>query len=329
VGGRVRSHAGLEIRTLDDYRRRYALYKSDPLLQAAHARCPWLVTWDDHEVDNNYAGLVGENAMESDEQMRQRRAAAYQAWWEHQPVRVPRARSWADLNITRAVDWGALARFHVLDTRQYRSDQACEGDEARCGEWTDPTRTMLGAAQERWLFDGLAGSRARWQVLANQVMVAAVDRAPGAETRLPMDSWSGYPAAHARLLAAIADRAPNRTVVLTGDVHSSWVNELRPGDITSGGARASRAPVATEFVGTSISTGGDGAEAGPGGPGILSENPHVRWLNRRRGYVSCRVTPDAWTAEYRTVPYVTRPDAPITTATRWRVTHGRPGVERA
>jgi alkaline phosphatase D len=322
---RPRRHAGLEIRTLDDYRRRYAQYKADPLLQAAHARCPWVVTWDDHEVDNNYAGLVGENGMESDEQMRLRRAAAYQAWWEHQPVRVPRARSWADLDITRTVAWGALARFWVMDTRQYRSDQACGGggDVVPCGDWADPARTMLGAVQEKWLFDGLARSTARWQVLANQVMVAAVDREPGDPTRLPMDGWAGYPVAQERLLGAIADRAPNRTVVLTGDVHSNWVNELRQGR-----GRTERAPVATEFVGTSISTGGDGVEAGPADPATLAENPHVRWLNRRRGYVSCRVTPDAWTTEYRTVPSVTRPDAPIGTATRWQVTHGRPGVER-
>ena len=107
--GRVRTHVGTEVRTLDDYRRRYALYKTDPLLQAAHLRCPWVVTWDDHEVDNNYAAGIGENLMESEEQMQARRAAVYQALWENQPVRVPRARSWADLTIIRRIPWGALA----------------------------------------------------------------------------------------------------------------------------------------------------------------------------------------------------------------------------
>jgi alkaline phosphatase D len=193
IEGRVRRHHGLEIRTLDDYRRRYAQYKSDAMLQAAHARCPWLVTWDDHEVDNNYAGSIGENGMESEEQMRARRAAGYQAWWEHMPVRVPRARSWADLDITRGIDWGGLARFWVLDTRQYRSDQSC-GDVhsvVPCGDWADPSRTLLGARQERWLVDGLAASRARWQVLAQQVMVAPADFAEGPDTRVSMDHWSG------------------------------------------------------------------------------------------------------------------------------------------
>jgi len=160
---RVRTHVGLEIRTIDDYRRRYAQYKSDAALQAAHARCPWLVTWDDHEVDNNYAGSIGENFMESDEQMHLRRATGYQAWWEHQPVRVPRVKSWADLNITRSMDWGQLARFYSLDARQYRSDQACDdGNKVTpCGNWADPSRTMLGEAQEKWLTSGLGASKAR------------------------------------------------------------------------------------------------------------------------------------------------------------------------
>jgi alkaline phosphatase D len=324
--GSVRRHATPEVVALDDYRRRYAQYKTDPLLQGAHARCPWVVTWDDHEVDNNYAGFVGENGMESEEQMRARRAAAYQAWWEHQPARVPRARSWAELNITRSLDWGALSRFWVLDSRQYRSDQAC-GDGQRvvpCEGWADPSRTMLGAAQERWLADGLAASRARWNVLANNLMVAPYDSGAGADTRVSMDQWSGYPAARERLLGAVARRSPNRTVVLTGDIHANFVNELH-----AGFDRPGRPVVGAEFVGTSISSGGDGSERGYVTDAQRADNPHLKWHNARRGYFTCAVTPEAWTAEYRTVPYVTRPDAPVETASRWRVTNGRPGVEQA
>ncbi|MHB1222513.1 MAG: alkaline phosphatase D family protein [Gemmatimonadaceae bacterium] len=326
AAGRPRRHAGLEPRTVDDYRRRYAQYKSDPALQRAHLICPWLVTWDDHEVDNNYAGLTGENLMESEEQMRARRAAAYQAWWEHTPARVPRVRSWADLNVTRAMDWGALARFHVTDERQYRSDQAC-GDGSRvvpCGDWADESRTMLGAPQERWLADGLAASAARWQVLAQQVMLAPFDVAPGPEARVSMDQWSGYPAARGRLLRTIAERAPNRTVVLTGDIHASLVNDLRP-DFD----RPETAPIAAEFVGTSISSGGDGSDHWPSvTEAAMAANPHLRWQNARRGYMTCNVTPDAWTTDYRTLPFVSRPGAPVETSTRWRVDHGRPGIER-
>lgn len=326
TGAQVRRHHGYEPISLDDYRNRYAQYKLDPALQAAHLTCPWIVTWDDHEVDNNYAGTVGENLYESDEQMRARRAAAYQAWWEHQPVRVPRATSWADLNITRTANWGALARFWVLDSRQYRSDQAC-GDGSRvvpCGNWSDPSRTLLGAAQERWVTSGLGTSRATWQVLAQQVMMAPFDSRPGAEAQVSMDQWSGYPAARERLLGAIAERARGRTVVLTGDIHANFVNELH-----AGFDRPGRPVVAAEFVGTSISSGGDGYRAYQGWDAARADNPHIKWHNARRGYVRCRVTRDEWRADYRIVPYVSRPGAPIETATSWRVEHGRPGIEQA
>ncbi len=302
-----------------------AQYKLDPALQKAHAMCPWIVTWDDHEVDNNYAGLVGENIFESEEQMRLRRAAAYQAWWEHQPVRVPRAKSWADLNIARTGNWGALARFWVLDTRQYRSDQAC-GDGNRvvpCGDWSDPTRTLMGSDQEKWLFNGLGASTATWQVLAQQVMLGPLDSKPGADVQLSMDQWSGYQAARERLLGTLAERAKGRTVVISGDIHASFVNELH-----AGFDRPDRPVIAAEFVGTSMSSGGDGDETYRGWESMRPDNPHIKWHNARRGYVRCRVTPDEWTADYRIVPYVSRPGAPIETATSWRVQHGRPGIEQ-
>jgi alkaline phosphatase D len=321
--GRPRRHDGPEILTLDQYRARYALYKSDPLLQAAHARCPWLVTWDDHEVDNNYASAIGENVMESEEQMRRRRAAAYQAWWEHQPVRVPRARSWADLSIVRSMPWGALANFWMLDSRQYRSDQTCD-DGARavpCGEWADSSRTLLGAQQERWLEQGLAASRARWEVMGNQTMVAHFDHLPGTDLGASMDDWSGYPAARIRLLRAIEQHARHRTVVITGDNHANWVNELR--------VERNGSMVAAEFLGTSISSGGDGGDRLTYLPeAAFAENPQVLWHNALRGYVTCEVTPDAWQADFRCVPYVSRPGAPIETKTRWRLERGRPGVQR-
>ena len=323
--GRVRRHATAEIQSLAEYRIRYGQYKSDPDLRTAHAGCPWLVTWDDHEVDNNYAGLIGENGMESEEQMRARRAMAYQAWWENQPVRVPRVRSWADLTIRRAFTWGSLARFWVLDTRQYRSDQAC-GDGVRevpCGNWSDPARTMVGAEQAAWLSNGLITSRARWQVLAQQVMMAPFDEKLGPGARSSMDAWSGYPAERDRLLATIGRVAPNRTVVLTGDIHSNWVNELR-----SSFSRPGAPTIAAEFVGTSVSSGGDGLERWNAVTDeAMGENPHLKWHNARRGYFTCRVTPDEWRTDYRTVPYVTRPDAPVETATRWRLERGRPGIQ--
>ena len=322
----ARKHASPEPLDLTGYRLRYGQYKSDSLLRAAHRVCPWLVVWDDHEVDNNYAGLFSENPMVSEEQMRTRRAGAYQAWWEHQPVRVPRARSWADLTITRTFDWGSLARIFLLDGRQYRSNHSC-GDgnrEVPCGDWADTKRTMLGAEQERWLYDGLASSRTRWQVLANQVMVAPYDSLTGTGVRHSMDQWSGYPAARDRLLNSIAKHAANRTVVITGDIHSNWVNELH-----SDFGRPDRPVVAAEFVGTSISSGGDGSDRNLMlTPGVASDNPHIKWQNSRRGYVSCSVAGDAWNTEYKTVGFVTKPDAPIDTPTKWRLEHGRPGIQK-
>lgn len=322
--GAVRPHHGFETQTLDDYRTRYSQYKLDPALQAAHAACPWIVTWDDHEVDNNYANEASENVWESAEQVRARRAAAYQAWWEHQPVRVPRARSWADLDIRRTTNWGALARFWVMDTRQYRDDQPC-GDGSQmvpCAGWADPARSLPGLAQERWLTEGLGASRARWQVLAQQVMMAPFDDAVGPDrTRLHMDAWAGYPASRDRILGAIAERAPNRTVVLTGDIHSSWVNELR-----AGFDRPNRPVVATELVGTSLSSGGDGSDAWGSVAPAMADNPHLKWHSARRGYVICDVNDREWLADFREVPFVTRPGAPVRTRTKWRIEHGRPGV---
>jgi alkaline phosphatase D len=264
--------------------------------------------------------------MESEEQMRQRRANAYQAWWEHQPVRVPRARSWADLNITRSLEWGRVARLWVLDTRQYRSNQSC-GDGSQivpCGDWNDPSRTLLGAAQERWLFDGLSRVSVGWQVLVNQIRIAPFDNAPGADRRVSMDQWAGYPAALDRLSRAIATHAPNRTIAVTGDVHSNWVSELKNRYHNDAGS-----VIGAEFVGTSISSGGDGQDVTAGwNEKTRPENPHTKWHNARRGYVVCEFAANDCRAHYRTVPFVTKPGAPIETASAWRVEAGRPGIER-
>jgi alkaline phosphatase D len=277
-------------------------------------------------VDNNYAGDVGENVYESAEQMRARRAAAYQAWWEHQPVRVPRAASWADLSIRRSITWGSLARFWVLDTRQYRSDQPCGDGTVRipCGAWGDPGATVLGDAQEQWLVKGLGESRAAWQVLAQQIMFApeAIEPKPG--DTVYMDVWAGYPKARDRLLASIAERAAGRTVVISGDVHSNYVQ-----DVKRGFDRPDRPVIATEFVGTSISSDGDGAERSPFFPeSVEAKRSEVRWHNSRRGYVSCSVTPTEWRSDYQMVEYVSRPGAPKITASSWRCEHGRAGVSK-
>lgn len=320
----VRQHAGEETVTLLDYRNRYAQYKSDLSLQAAHAAFPWIVTWDDHEVDNNYAGAMSEN-LDPIDAFLVRRAQAYQAYYEHMPLRPSALPVGPAARLYRTVPFGSLAEFFVLDTRQYRTDQPC-GDRMKspCPGVLDPAGTLLGAEQETWLQDALDRSTARWNVLAQQVMMAAVDRAPGPEELYSMDQWSGYEVARNRLLDFLNDRSIANPIVLTGDIHSNWVNDLKR-DFKD----PDSSTIATEFVGTSLSSGGDGMAVSPRVQPMLEENPFVRFFNGQRGYVRCDVTAQSWRSDYRVVEYVTRPNAPISTVASFVVQNGRPGAEQA
>ena len=319
----VRLHeAPREPRSLADYRRRHACYKRDPDLQTAHAHAPWLLTWDDHEVDNDYAGLHSSEANESPEAFAARRAAAYRAYWEHMPLRL-RARPTAQaMPLFTVCDYGALLRIQVLDTRQYRSDQPC-GDAQRlggqvtagCAERTDPTREMLGPAQEQWLLHGLDQSRAQWNVIAQTMLMASLDQRPGPGKAFWSDGWDGYPAARERILNFIAQRRPTNPVVLGGDIHSFWATEL---SASSGGA-----PVATEFVGTSISSPGVSHEAITA---MRPDNPHVKFCDARfRGYVRCDITPAGWRTDFRGLADVRDPTSTVSTLASFQVENGRPG----
>ena len=318
---RVRAHQGGEIKSIEDYRNRHALYRSDPDLQKAHSVCPWLVTWDDHEVDNNYAARISEQADVDVDTFLTRRAHAYQAYYEHMPLRAAQIPHGADMRLYRHSAYGRLAQFAVLDTRQYRSDQPC-GDRTKtpCEGVFDPDATLLGAEQEKWLFDSLERSPAAWNVLAQQIMMARVDREPGEEIKVSMDQWSGYDANRKRVLKFIEDSKISNPVVLTGDIHSNWVNDLKV-DFDD-----ERSPtVASEFVGTSISSGGDGNPGGEYAESMLRENPFVKLQNAQRGYVSCEVTPERWTSSYRVLDYVSRRGAPRKTLAEFVVESGRPG----
>lgn len=323
TGNRPRSHLTGEPLSLDEYRARHALYKTDPDLQAVHAAFPWVATWDDHELANNYAGAV--DGQEWDGRFfRARRVAAYQAYWEHMPLRASSMPVGPDMALYRAVSIGDLVRFSVLDTRQYRTDQPCgDGLKPRCEEAFDPTATTIGAEQERWLLDGLATSTARWNVIAQQVMMADVDRRAGPDAAYFMDQWAGYPAARDRILTFLDERRPSNPIVISGDIHSNWAADLKL-DF----ADPDSAVVATEFVGTSISSGGNGNDITDTFRAILAENPHVRFYNNQRGYVRCELTRERWLTEYRVVPYVTMPDAPISTRASFVVEDGRVGAVR-
>jgi alkaline phosphatase D len=228
------------------------------------------------------------------------------------------------MQLYRRVPFGNLADFFVLDTRQYRTDQPC-GDKNKppCPESLDPDNTLLGLKQRDWLMSGLESSSSKWNVLAQQVMMARADRTPGEEVTVSMDQWPGYEMERRKLLNFIHDSDVANTVVLTGDIHKNWANELiRDFD------QLDSESVATEFVGTSISSGGDGEDQPAGTDQMLSENPFVKYYNAERGYVSCQVTPGEWKADYRTVPYVSRRGAPINTRASFVVESGRPKLNR-
>lgn len=320
----VRRVVGAETYSLDDYRQRYAQYKMDPDLQAAHASAPWFVTFDDHEVENNWASSIDENGTPP-KVFALRRAAAFQAWYEHMPVRRSAFPVCGALQAHRGASWGNLLSAFFLDTRQYRSDQACgDGGKALCSDARDETRTMLGAAQEQWLFAGLAQSRTRWNVLAQQVLMMDLDfnsNSTASERLAAMDTWGGYPAARERLLRHIQAQRLANVVVLTGDAHQHFA-----GDVL---LRPESKPVASEFLTTSATSGGDGQGERPTGKEMLRRNPELKFLLDKRGYSICTVRHDSWTTDMMAFDAVTRPDAKQFRAARFVVEHGRPGIQRA
>ncbi|MBB5036436.1 alkaline phosphatase D family protein [Prosthecobacter dejongeii] len=325
LDGRVRKHTGPEINTLEAYRNRHAQYKGDPALQAMHAIVPWLVTWDDHEVDNNYASDISEEKDVKKEDFLLRRAAAYQAYYEHMPLRRSAMPKGPDMLLYRNVSYGRLADFHVLDTRQYRSDQPCgDGSKPLCAEALNPNSSLLGVIQRDWLFEGLAKSPSTWNVLAQQVMMGLADRKVGEEKGYSMDQWPSCEMERRRILKYFDEQRISNPVVLTGDIHSNWANNL----LTDFDDLESKV-VATEFVGTSISSGGDGLLKPKTLDAIYAENPFVKFHSAERGYVSCEVTPQHWKTNYQAVEYVTRPGAPLITRTSFAVEAGKAGLQQA
>lgn len=313
-----------ETQTLEDYRLRYALYKSDPDLRAAHAAHPFVVTWDDHETENNYAADLDENGNPPAEFL-VRRAAAYRAYWENLPLRSPQKPSGPDLQLYRRVKWGRLAQFDILDTRQYRSDQAY-GDKAHVPgpETDDPARTITGATQERWLIDGWRRSQALWNVVPQQVTFSERRLDLNAEAKLSMDAWDGYRASRQRVLDGAKSTGIENLMVLTGDVHVGYAFDIKEDfdDQSSGN-------VGTEIVATSIASGKDGAEKPANWETYTKANPHMKFYNGRRGYVTVGLGQESARADFKTVSAVTTPGAPITTAASFVTEAGNPGLKPA
>ncbi|MCH2203096.1 MAG: alkaline phosphatase D family protein [Fuerstiella sp.] len=320
--GQLRKHIGGELNSLADYRNRHSQYRLDQSLQETHRQFPWLVTWDDHEFDNNYANLVSEEDGVSPEEFLVRRMNAYQAYYEFMPLRRSAFPQGPHMTLYRACRFGRLVNFHVLDTRQYRSDQPNgDGLKPMEGKVFDQHATILGDRQESWVMGSLAGSTSVWNALAQQVMMAPVNRGDGGQDKYKMDQWPGYDVSRRRLLNFFHSRTGLNPVILTGDIHVNWVNDLRL-DFTD-----STSPVvATELVGTSMCSGGNGGNIIPEFERAAANNEFVRWYDSNRGYVSCEVTPQNWTARFRATPFVDKPGSPVFTAGTFLIEAGRAGV---
>jgi alkaline phosphatase D len=318
--------------TLDSYRQRYAQYKSDPDLQAAHHAAPWIVTWDDHEVANDYAADRDERSSST---FAQRRAAAYQAFYEHMPLRLPAPNNFAGVRMFQRYDWGRLARFHVLDDRQYRAYEACPRNHLGgsnsvsprdCPALLDPSRTMLGMEQEAWLEAGLRTSTARWNVLAQQTLMAQSTQLPIIEPdggRFWTDGWDGYPMARRRLLDTLVKTRAANPLVLGGDVHTFYATELRA-DFNRPLARDNPV-IATEFVGTSVTSSSRPQQRTAQ---YVAMNPHIKYgRSDRRGYMLLELTPKETRTRFMGLDEVRDPASLQRELAAFRVEAGKAWVE--
>ena len=345
---KVRTPPGGWVLTLNDYRQRYALYKSDADLQAMHATCPWLMTWDDHEVQNDYAGTQAGFSSASDPSdpadFINRRAAAYQAYYEHMPIRaatlkqglaslVAAEKTGSETRLYSRVQFGQLASLYLLDARQYRDPQVCNKDDARgssmvnpaqCDIWHDPKRTLLGQAQEQWLaaeFSGNFAKTSAWNVLGQSTLFGQRDFKIGPGQTLWNDGWDGYAAARTRLTDALQKHAVSNPVFLGGDIHENWVGHIKANYADPGSAA-----VGVEFCGTSITSrsGGNSKLTER-----LAENPHFVFADaQRKGYGVVEFTPRELTTTLRVVDDVTRKDTRIETLASFHVQNGVPLIER-
>ena len=242
------------------------------------------------------------------------------------PIRLPVGRQGPDMPIFRRLRFGNLMEMYVLDTRQYRDNQACgDGRKISCQEHKDPSRTALGQAQKKWLFDNLRTADATWNVFAQQIMMASLRGINEEGDRLwPMDFWDGYPGERQQILEYLDLASTLNPIILTGDIHSNWAADLKL-DFDQTNSKV----VGSEYIGTSISSGGDGQDTTQYGENLLSNNPHVKFYNANRGYVATTLSPKLWRADYKVVPYITRKGAPINIRKTFVTEAGRPGVQEA
>lgn len=311
--------------TLNDFRNRYAIYKLDPDLQAAHAAAPFLMSFDDHEVENNWAGYSSEYEGISKQAFALRRAAAFRAWYEHMPLRAAQMPKGPDILAYRRLRIGDLVQYDMLDTRQYRDPQPCGDGWKSCPEAKATQRGMLGKAQESWLFAGFRDRPAQWNLLAQQVPMMRFDRDPDpALTETHMDKWDGAEAARTRLFEAVKTSKLPNLIVLSGDVHHNRAAELKMNFDDPASTN-----VGVEFVATSISSAGDGQDQPKSTPKLMQANPHLKFFNTQRGYVLHTVEAARWQADYRVLDRVSVRGSAIRTRASFVVESGKPVLEKA
>jgi alkaline phosphatase D len=330
--GGVRRHLNPEPFDVPGYRVRYATYKLDPLLQGAHAAAPWVVTWDDHEVANDYADDLDEHNGDRTAFLR-RRAAAYKVYWEHMPLRRSARPVGPSARLYRTLDWGRLAQFQIVDDRQWRSGHPCQPPEllaqhrdyktlvTDCAERRDPARTILGAEQEAWLGDALGATQAHWNLLTQQTLMTSYARIDPAHPDLgpqywSVDSWGGYPAARERILRRWRDAKTPNPLVLSGDIHAFAATDMADPD-------APERLLASEFVGGSITSLFHDA--------VFRQstmlNPGFRFAeNEVRGYGLAELTPTHGTVDFRGLRDARDPDSAISSIARFTVEAGKAGL---
>ena len=321
----VRSHGTPDAFTLEDYRARYALYKSDPDLAAAHAAYPWVVTWDDHEVNNDYAGDVSQDN-DDPELFLARRAAAYRAYYEHQPLPARMIPFGSRMRLYSHYSYGDLVSMTLLDQRQYRSPEACprpgRGGSNRvktseCAELQSQTRTMLGARQESWAFGAMSADIKPWNLIAQGTVMSYIDEDAGPEKQFWTDGWAGYPAARERFMNFLSNAKIKNPVVLSGDIHAFITSglRLRAGELDS-------PVVASEFVTTSVS-----AQALP--QSTLTKwqsiNPNLLLAtSEHRGYTRLDITRERLPADFMAMESVQTPQSVRKTLRSIVVESGKP-----
>ena len=304
--------------TLDDYRLRYASYRADPDLRAAHARYPFMLMWDDHEVTNNYSGDHFPDGSVGPDKVRAQRAAAYRAYWEHLPLRLP-APDGPDMTLYRDATFGDLARLYLLDERQYADEPPCRdtvgGDFGDCPERTDEGRKYLGDEQDAWFAEASTKGGVTWNLVGNPTAIAGINSGTAAKPQWVLDGWNGYPAFRQRFLSRLESDEVANPVMLTGDWHTGMVADVHrdPDDLDT-------PVVAVELMTPAVSSLIDGIDK--------AINPQIHHTVERHGYLTVRVEPERLTATFKVLDDVGQADSGIRTDSTWQIDAGGSQVTR-